>query len=37
MRIESEGKLAGVRALIAALGPVDAIHFVAALYREPFD
>jgi len=34
---ESELKLAGVRALIAALGPVDAERFIAAMHREPFD
>jgi len=37
MKTESELKLAGVRALIAALGPVDAERFIAALHREPFD
>jgi hypothetical protein len=37
MRTESELKLAGVRALIAALGPVDAERFIAALHREPTD
>lgn len=37
MKTESELKLAGVRALIAALGPVDAERFIAALHRERFD
>ena len=37
MKAESELKLAGVRALIAALGPVDAKRFITALHREPFD
>lgn len=37
LKTESELKLAGVRALIAALGPVDAERFIVALHREPFD
>lgn len=37
MKAESELKLAGVRALIAALGPVDAERFIAGMHREPFD
>ena len=37
MKTEAELKLAGVRALIAALGPVDAERFIAVLHREPFD
>jgi hypothetical protein len=37
MKTESELKLAGVRALISALGPVDAERFIAAMQREPFN
>ena len=37
MKTEAELKLAGVRALIAALGAVDAERCIAAMHREPFD
>ena len=37
MKTESELKLAGVQALIAALGAVDAERFIAPLHPEPFD
>lgn len=37
MKTEAQLRLDGVRALIAALGPVDAERFIAALHREQFD
>ncbi len=37
MKTETEVKSAGMRALIAALGEVEAEHFVALVQRERFD
>lgn len=37
MKTETEVKTAGMRALIAALGEVEAEHFVALVQRERFD
>jgi hypothetical protein len=37
MKTDAELRLAGVRALIAALGPVDAERFIATMHREQFD
>jgi len=37
MRTDAELRLAGVRALIAALGPVDAERFIATMHREQLD
>ena len=37
MRTDSELRVSGIRALVAALGPVEAERFVSLLMREPFD
>jgi hypothetical protein len=37
MKTEAELRLAGVRALIAALGPMDAERYIAAMHREQLD
>lgn len=37
MKTDTELRRAGVRALIAALGPVDAERFIAVLHREQSD
>ena len=37
MKAETEIKSAGMRALMAALGAVDAEHFVMLMQRERFD
>ena len=37
MKTETELRLEGTRALIAALGEVDAERFIAVLSRESFD
>lgn len=37
MKTDTEIKCAGIQALIANLGKVDAERFVAILSREPFD
>lgn len=37
MTTDTEIKTAGVRALVAALGTVEAEKFIALIRREPFD
>ena len=37
MQSDTEIKTAGLRALVAALGDVDAEKFIALMLREPFD
>jgi hypothetical protein len=37
MRTDSELRVSGLRALVEALGPVEAERFVTLLLREPFD
>lgn len=37
MPTDTELKIAGIRALVAALGTVEAERFVALILREPFD
>jgi hypothetical protein len=37
MRTDSELRVSGLRALVEALGPVEAERFVSLLLREPFD
>lgn len=37
MRTDTEVRLRGLRALVDALGPVEAERFITLLLREPFD
>jgi hypothetical protein len=37
MRTDTEVRLRGLRALVEALGPVEAERFITLMLREPFD
>lgn len=37
MRTDTEVRMRGFRALVDALGPVEAERFIALILREPFD
>ncbi len=37
MRTDTEVRISGLRALVEALGPVEAERFITLMLREPFD